>query len=721
MREVQNYLVRIFNKQNIPVGCGFLVGTGKRHIATCCHVINDALERSDRTSPHETVQIDFPFLATKKLFKAEITHWHYEPDDQLNDIAVLTLLESAPEQAIPAPLIDNVDYSGDTFRAFGFPRGFEDNGREVKGILGAKQVNGCVLAEGVSQLGYFIEGGFSGTPIWNSTKFGVCGMAFQVDTPNEVKVASFIPTELLLKATPDITDIQVTEKNSPEVERYLHYLISDLENRMGVLQYVDLAGSTHESQPQFPFSVEEFGFSEIIQKSNKTHAKEIIPLGSIRNALEKHDRFVLVGDAGGSKTTTIRRLAMDMAFQKLLNPNNPLPLIFSLPRWRDENTAEDFILSQWRELKMPESLDPLLLLASGDAILFLDGLNEMGGDGSDKAKKLKMWLQSTKAPKCIIITCRKNNYVGDFDLDLPVVQIEPLSDAQIRQFAQNYLGDKADTFLERIMPSDERSKKDTHHLYHLAQNPYMLAALIIVFNTSSERELPRNNGRLFQSLAIALARRESQRNSQGWHPFENRFRTIEIELSLLAFDMIEDSKGTEITVEYASNFLSNLTIEAALSAKYIEKHNNNIRFIHHLLQEYFAAIQLKECEEGKIREIVSLEYYQYYENRIPSKWDPIVVSLLGLGEARFIDFMIDVNCYLVAQAVQTGVSVSEEQRNSIVNKLVNEAENYLYSAQYSGMIQYDPYFFSMGLQEINNLLKIFDSEHLISHTWDNIP
>jgi len=462
MHEIRDFIVRIFGERvnDLPAGCGFLVGTDRRHILTCCHVVNTALNRREITKPPETVFLDFPFLRPKLLCKAKIYRWHYDIDDNLHDICVLELLDEIPLAAKPARLIQADDYSDDAFRAFGFPHKFEDNGREVKGVLGATQVNGRVLAEGISQFGYFIEQGFSGTPIWNRTRRGVCGMAFQVDTTVAVKVASIIPTEQLIQVAPDLLEL------SGGVPNYLRRLIADLESRRGVLQYVDMAGQTETStahQNSFLDIDDEFGFSELVKKPH-TAQKNIIHLGKIRDVLDKHQRFVLVGDAGSSKTTTIRRLAFEAAHKRLTDDNVQMPLLLYLQRWESRLTVEEFINEQWIKLGLADYGEPIQLLKSGKVLLYLDGLNEMGGKGAENAKKLKQWLGSPNAPQSVIVTCRKDNYVGDFELGIPIIQIDPMSDEHIQQFVRNYLLTKAEDLLKRILPSNNRSEEDKRHL-----------------------------------------------------------------------------------------------------------------------------------------------------------------------------------------------------------------------------------------------------------------
>lgn len=658
MREVQDFLVRIFGSDgDLPSGCGFLIDKEKQHVLTCCHVVNAALGRQfDDPQPSDPVFLDFPFLASNHLIKAEIERWHYAADDPLNDICVLRLLDDAPFKAQPARMVRADDYSGDKFRAFGFPRGFEDDGREVKGVLGATQVSGRVLAEGISKFGYFIEPGFSGAPIWNTTQNGVCGMVFQVDTPPQVKVASVIPTELLIKAAPGIAELTTMTVLDPAIKHYLHSLIADLEKRMGVLQYVDLSGTTEEPSHDtntLPFFIEEFGFSEIIQKRDQPSIHETIPLGNIRDAINKHSRFILVGDAGSSKTTTLRRLALDAAQEKQNRSDAPLPLLLYLPRWKEETSVEDFIQVQWREMQLPENTDSVTLLRSGDATLYLDGLNEMGSESADKAKKLREWLRSPNGPSHVIVTCRKDNYLGDYELGLPVVQIEPLNDDQIQQFVQKYLGDRTNAFLKRVIPHDELERQDARHLYHLAHNPYLLSALIVVFDTSPDQELPQSSGKLIRMLVLALAKREARRNTSAWIPFDERWPTIEKSIARLAYVMVEQGIGSEIFSEYALKYIDLLTFQAGLSANFLQFSTaNTIQFHHQLLQDLFCAIHINAMG---FEHFLSLN-----KGRLDGRWMEPLKALCNLTEIAEKDVvaLAKSNLSLALACIHHGVAFS---------------------------------------------------------------
>lgn len=87
-------------------------------------------------------------------------------------------------------------------------------------------------------------------------------------------------------------------------------------------------------------------------------------------------------------------------------------------------------------------------------------------------------------------------------------------------------------FLTRLGPA----------LRPLTRNPYLLSALVYLFERSPEHDLPRNAGKLFQGLARALWEREGKRGAAGWVPYHE----AEPGFAALAFDMIEEDRGTAV-------------------------------------------------------------------------------------------------------------------------------------------------------------------------------
>src|SRR6266850_5003558 len=204
-------IARIFGPEGRVVGAGFLIS--KTHLLTCAHVIIEALGIPEETTetPSGRVRLDFPLVARGGGYNATVVGWRplnfgSEPSHNgEEDIAVLQLdLEGGDTPNATGIRLTNADdVWGHSFRAFGFPSGY-DEGVWVSGQLLARQGNGWIQIEGNSQFGYFVTLGFSGTAVLDETKDGVVGMVVVSDKKADTKAAFIIPVDTLTKVWPDL-------------------------------------------------------------------------------------------------------------------------------------------------------------------------------------------------------------------------------------------------------------------------------------------------------------------------------------------------------------------------------------------------------------------------------------------------------------------------------------------------------------------------------------
>jgi energy-coupling factor transporter ATP-binding protein EcfA2 len=450
-----------------------------------------------------------------------------------------------------------------------------------------------------------------------------------------------------------------------EEQQYLIDLIADLEARRGVQEYIELHGHTKETRPQ-PLVMDEWGYTHLI-KSKEQHEDVVreISLESIQQAVAAHNRFVLVGKPGSGKTTTIRRLARLVAQSRMDKPRNaPLPFLVYLSQWESGEDFDGFLNRQW-----PFASDLNSLLTQGDIWLYLDGLNEMGEDTVEKIKVLRDWLHDGNGPQHVIVTCRRDDY--NDQLNLPIVLIRELEPTQVREFAENYLENEAEIFLEKVRPEDDGSQ-----LAQLARNPYLLGALIFLFQTSETQTLPQNNGDLSRRLAEALWEREKQRKTRGWVPYD----TMVNALSRLAFDMIDEGKATDVRVDYAAQKLTpggwlrfgkkrkaDALLHVMQRANLLEQRAGYVRFYHQLLQEYFAAEKLLGTGiEGYVQQLQTTGVSGF---RPAQKWDQVVIAACGIAEDEALDRLLceiaERDPCLAADCVCSGIVIADGTRASV--------------------------------------------------------
>lgn len=459
-----------------------------------------------------------------------------------------------------------------------------------------------------------------------------------------------MPSEAILKSDFITLSVKGEYRNILDPEtRYLTELIYDLSGREGPLEYVGLRGEVQvrgtgaKMSNKVDRKVVDSAFS-VIEMGSKGRGtsgldeQKKIPLENIREVVEKYPLFTLIGDPGAGKTTTLRRLALDAAWERLKNENAPIPLWRELPRWQDGQEREDFISKGWN-LTLPLQV----AIVNGDVALYLDGLNEMGAKSKDRANILKQWLNGKNHPKKAIVTCRAENYL-ELDLGITTVLVEELVEVKIRAFAKNYLAEKADAFLERVLPRDEWDKKEKRHLFHLARNPFMLRALIMIYTDLPDGDLPSNTGVVFRKLISFLWNREKERKTPYWVSYDEMLR----ELSILAFSMMEDGLATTVSLEYAQKYVALTTLQVADSANIVRIDADFVSFYHQSMQEYLAAAYI--VTDIKVRASV-----KFFKHVTDAHWRNVFLMTAGLLDdtALFFELFLDALDEIIVQDAKT--------------------------------------------------------------------
>jgi hypothetical protein len=186
------------------VGMAFIVG--RQQVMTCCHVLNDALDRKDRLDPQrppadKPFLIRFPYADDEKGLGV-VDQWGLELSPS-KDVAVLKLNHDAPEAAGLAGFSDD-EVQRERWSCIG--RDENNKEREVQGELGTllsteqRQLNGPpggVVAR--------VAGGYSGSPVWCDTPKAFVGMVVTNDRDFIENGVSFaIPTGVLAEVWPDL-------------------------------------------------------------------------------------------------------------------------------------------------------------------------------------------------------------------------------------------------------------------------------------------------------------------------------------------------------------------------------------------------------------------------------------------------------------------------------------------------------------------------------------
>ena len=466
--------------------------------------------------------------------------------------------------------------------------------------------------------------------------------------------------------------IHQVEYLNPE-KRYLTRLIYELEGYEGALEYIGMSGVAQSSRfsekrnrrsriidPAYTIISPSFS-REAAVDSSQSESKRV-SLQDIRDASNKHSIFALIGEPGAGKTTTLRRLALEAAWKRLGDSKSPIPLIRDLSTWKDNQELDRFLSEKWSlDLALPRALN------DGSVALYLDGLNEMGDSASEKVEALKGLLEGPNSPRYAAIGCRRADY-ETFDLNINAILVEPLDDERIQKFANVYLGDLSADFLRILIPASASEKSHRRQLYSLCKNPFTLRALMLIYEAIPDGDIPRSQGFVFDTLAKVLWRRELERKTPGWLPFE----TAADSLSSFAYKMIDDGLSTTVPIEYALANMQSSLLAVAHKANLLAKDDQHVSFYHQTIREYFAAYYVVKHPDESM-------YDRLLEHVGDDNWRQIILmscSLLNDKAEFFIDSFIEQLDRLVtqSQSLQRLLAWAQNQADSMI-----QAEGNAYS------------------------------------------
>jgi formylglycine-generating enzyme required for sulfatase activity len=474
----------------------------------------------------------------------------------------------------------------------------------------------------------------------------------------------------------------------------------NLEELLNTEKYTPLAGSSQRS----------------VHKTEMRAVFELLLMGKEQEQVQERRRFenavaeilhlrraVLLGEPGGGKTTTIWKLAAELAAKVLADRAAPIPLLIRLGRWTEaEQGLPEFIATQLGDLGAYLKV----LLGERRAALLLDGLNELpASQRADKYPQVQRLIK--QYPHLLaVVSCRELDYTVDLEFDR--INITPLDPLRIREFVKRYLGetkgeemfwklagrvakDTHGEFMRQLggkmddpervfwidadLPEDVadaawgwnyywqrwvRNREIPSSLMALARNPYMLLMLTSVY--AEQGKLPENRGELFQLFVQMLLERE--------HIPTEEQAALTDGLMGVAFEMQTrrsgDEEGGALTVLHKTeigNLLDERMLYLAGSASILSV-GEQVHFTHQLLQEYFAAKYLDSgIKTGYLSATTIWKPDRWWES---TNWEEAAILLAGLYGSDcsiVMDWLADANPVLAAQCInRSGANIPDATR-----------------------------------------------------------
>jgi formylglycine-generating enzyme required for sulfatase activity len=385
---------------------------------------------------------------------------------------------------------------------------------------------------------------------------------------------------------------------------------------------------------------------------------------SLYQKIFEFKRVALIGDPGCGKTTTLERLAYELASEASNHKIGRIPLLARLNSYSGENFNE-FLQKAFMNLTLEEYLPDRV-------VLLLDGLNEMKPQW---VNSFQQWLEGNPDLR-VIITCRKLDYIR-FKLPLQRIDIKSLDVMRIYKFLGNYLDkENQDRLFWALSGSQTQASWDWYkrnivngsfldfwygkidpapswfvEQYHLKRvqeklassgelpgmlgvviNPFLLFIVIQLFVRSGVP--PTNRGQLFDQF-VALLIDQRGRSSASQFPWIGE-STLRKGLAILAYNMQLDKKGTAAEESWIISIIKKSMPELAAdqfiyfaASSGLMIRSDQLQFTHQLLQEYFAGFVLAEDMQNGVP---ATNYWPGPNWWNPTGWEETAIMLAGVVE-----------------------------------------------------------------------------------------
>jgi hypothetical protein len=331
-------------------------------------------------------------------------------------------------------------------------------------------------------------------------------------------------------------------------------------------------------------------------------------------------RVLLLGAPGAGKTVTLLHFARDMIVRRRRDASQPIPILGTIATW---DYAKQTPIADWLANSYGAPPDTRQLIASGKALLLLDGLDELGGEspvdvqkpeGEKYDPRLRFVQQLGEvlkpSPNCctngILVTCHPSDYeqIGAKIALNGAVTLKPLDKSQIA----TYLGMQPE--LVAALESDE-------NLRDLLKTPLLLSYFAFAYEdmTPAERaELThlQDSGdlrdKIFSRYMEKRYQYEELKHKRRGEKMPFTLAEMKEWLGRLAMGNTDWRKTENIfSLGDVQGALPHFAIvDLAIELHYIalaghDGENNIWRFIHLLLRDYliydFSIVHLKDQNE----------------------------------------------------------------------------------------------------------------------------
>lgn len=222
-------------------------------------------------------------------------------------------------------------------------------------------------------------------------------------------------------------------------------------------------------------------------------------------AVQKHDKLMVLGRPGAGKTTFLKRLAILCLGGSLFADH--VPIFVTLQEfYKTKLSLFDFVLQKYQGFINKANLQQLLEVGRG--FVLLDGLDEVSQEEVARiSKDIQEWAIKFSHSH-LIVTCRLAAKESIFN-DFKEVQVADFNDEQVKCFVTKWFQVKAPQKIAAFFSKLEANSR----INEQARNPLLLTLLCLIFE--EESNLIENRAELYEKgIDLLLERWDTTRDMQ---------------------------------------------------------------------------------------------------------------------------------------------------------------------------------------------------------------
>lgn len=442
------------------------------------------------------------------------------------------------------------------------------------------------------------------------------------------------------------------------------YLFSVKENKSEIVNNLHnkakLAENFIESiDTSLPFTIDATLESEASTSYRDEEQSERFKIDELEEQIisRRHAAYGIHGNPGAGKTTLVRELALRMCRRISEDPLSdiPLPIILHANRYSSNESFTNIICSK---LQIHE--ENLNQYAKQNClVIFIDGINEIRRKHVRNSLVEIESIHSGVPNSVLLITSRmKRLFQG---IDFKELRLTPFDNKDVKNYLLRKFEDAevAKSFYSELL--------EIPRLMELCRNPLLLYMLTDVSEESPH--VPQNRGRLLNEFMNRFLERE-RRLLTPVKP-----TTVRRVLSKLAYYMQEsdsvalpeievESKVGEFTSRFQKGLGSVDVMDKLNDANLLsEVGKDKLGFFHEMVQEYFAALELKN---KYLRDEIDLRNYI-----ASNSWKQVVIFFYGILEDKKDEVFQKIREYdiaLLAKCVMDSPIPDERQEEEVVEE-----------------------------------------------------